>query len=425
MVGLIKSLKSFFKRDMKNSQTIYGLDDLNFLKYLGIDVENVDPGKIGEITFYVCLKHLSECVGKLSINTYVDDDTKGKEKIKNDLKTLLNMIPNEYMTATTFWETVELNRNYYGNAFVYVERIKKGRNAGDVASLWILPANEVQIWMDDDGIFNKNKAIWYIWTDSRTGKRYTFRMEDVLHFKSSMSWDGIVGLAVKDILALQIDAAKYGQSYLSKLYKGNMFGGKIVIQYTGQLNKDAKNTLVKELENYANSVGSGKFLPLPLGMTASPLEMKLSDAQFLELNKLSALQIASAFGIKPNILNDYTKSSYSNSETQQVDFYVNALMPILKGYKEELTKKLMSKSDIMKNKFFEHDVHELFKMDPIRNMQYCVQGANNGIITPNEAREILGLPYSNIPNANELMINGNILPLSSAGIQYKGGVNDG
>lgn len=420
---IIDSFKNLFKkRELNNAQTIFGLDDVNFLKYLGIDTESVDPGKIGEITFFVCLKHLSECIGKLPVNLYLDDDKKGKEKIrKNDFKTLLNLSPNEYMNATTFWQTLELNRNYYGNAFVYVERFKVGRNAGKVSQLWIMPSNEVQIWMDNDGIFGFKNAIWYIWTDSRTGKRYNFRKDEVLHFKSSMSWDGIVGIAIKDILAMQIDAAKYGQSYLSKLYKGNMFGGKIILQYTGQLDNSAKKILVKEIESYANSVGSGKFLPLPLGMTATQLDMKLSDAQFLDLNKLSALQIASAFGIKPNIINDYSKSSYSNSETQQVDFYVNSLMPILKGYKEELTKGLLTRIDIDNGKFLEHDVHELFKMDPMRNMEYCVQGTNNGIITSNEAREILGLPYSENANANELMANGNIIPLSKAGVQYKGG----
>lgn len=69
--------------------------------------------------------------------------------------------------------------------------------------------------------------------------------------------------------------------------------------------------------------------------------MKLSDAEFFENSKLSALQLAAAFGIKPNIINDYSKSSYSNSETQQLDFYVNTLQPVLQHTEQEITYKLL------------------------------------------------------------------------------------
>ena len=36
-----------------------------------------------------------------------------------------------------------------------------------------------------------------------------------------------------------------------------------------------------------------------------PLDIKLSDSQFFELKKYTALQIAAAFGVKPNQINDY------------------------------------------------------------------------------------------------------------------------
>ena len=42
-------------------------------------------------------------------------------------------------------------------------------------------------------------------------------------------------------------------------------------------------------------------------MKLTPLDIKLSDSQFIELKKYSALQIAAAFGIKPNQINDYEK----------------------------------------------------------------------------------------------------------------------
>lgn len=52
------------------------------------------------------------------------------------------------------------------------------------------------------------------------------------------------------------------------------------------------------------------------------------------MKKYSALQIASAFGIKPNQIGDYEKSSYASSEAQQLSFYVDTMLYILKQYEE-------------------------------------------------------------------------------------------
>ncbi|MGC7873911.1 phage portal protein, partial [Desulfosporosinus sp. SYSU MS00001] len=237
--------------------------------------------------------------------------------------------------------------------------------------------------------------------------------------------DGISGLSVRNILKVQIDSLKYSENYQGNLFKNNMFGGKVILQYTGELTKNAKDTLITETERYANSVGSGKFLPMPLGITATNLDMKLTDADFVELNKLSALQLAACFGIKPNILNDYSKSSYSNSETQQLDFYVNSLQPIFKMYNDEMTRSLLDTIQKLKYFFIEIDKEKLFELDKKTLMEIVKDGVNNFLITPNEGREKLGYSYYNDDNANKLYGNGNLIELSKAaqGLNYAKGGN--
>jgi hypothetical protein len=51
-------------------------------------------------------------------------------------------------------------------------------------------------------------------------------------------------------------------------------------------------------------------------------------------------------------------------------------------------------------------------------MTVLQKGANNFMYTINEAREELGLPYINNEKANELIGNGNYIPLSKLGDQY-------
>lgn len=398
-----------FIKDRINFKNVTGvsLQDDNFWKLLGIDVQNLDSNKLGESTLCICLKYLSECVGKLPINAYQMSNLKGKERI-NDyyMNYVLNTEPNPFMNAFTFKSAVELNRNFFGNAYIYVETIR-----GKIKNLWILPSDEVVIWQDTAGIFGKDtNALWYVWQDT-SGKQHKFMSNEIIHLKSSLSWNGITGLSIIDILKNTIDQARYGQTYLKNLYQNNMFGDKVILQYTGDLSPEGETKLASKIETFSTKTSSGKFIPLPLGITATTLAMKLSDAEFSVLNQATALQIAAAFGIKPNILNNYDKSSYSNSVTQQTDFFVNSLQPILEQYNLEFTRKLLNLKEKQSLASLEFNTKSLFKLDPVAQMDYHQKGINNAIMTPNEAREEAGLSYSEDDGANNLMCNGNYIPL--------------
>ena len=65
---------------------------------------------------------------------------------------------------------------------------------------------------------------------------------------------------------------------------------------------------------------AGKVVALPVGFTLQPLSYKLTDAQYYEPGSTQHSRFATAFGVKPNQINDYEKSSYANSETQQLAF---------------------------------------------------------------------------------------------------------
>lgn len=403
----------------QTSAASYNLSTL--LSALGID-NSLTGDALNETTYFICLKTLSEIMGKLDIKKYTIDETKGKERVYDStLNYLLNVEPNQYYTATTMKQAIEMNRNHYGNAYVYMERYQIGRNAGQLKALWLLPSAEVSIWMDDRGLFGIPNALWYVWNDRKTGKQYRFSMNDILHFKTSTTFDGIVGKSVRQILSEQIETAKYGQQYLQKLYKGNMQSSKIILYYTSGLDTAGETALVKNVESFTvPTSGTGAFIPLPQGITATPLDSKLVDAEFSTLKQANALSIAAAFGISPNFINDYSKSSYSNSVTQQQALYTNTMMPIFKTYGEEYTRKMLTAKE-KQNTVLEIDTKALFKLNPIEQMGVLQQGVNNLMYTPNEAREELGLPYKDDPTANQLVGNGNLITLDRVGKQYGGG----
>jgi HK97 family phage portal protein len=404
-------INRFFRRWFtKRANTRRTIELNNLYQFLGIDRDEVN--ELSEATYFACMKVLSEAIGKLPLKLLRYNENHGVETARNHpLYYVLHDRPNPYMTASTFWSTVEYNRNHYGNAYVWI------KGAGADATLWILPSSDVTVWYDDAKILADQPDIYYLY--SAGGSNYRFGSEEILHFKSSNTLDGIVGVSVSEQLEMTINGASKSQSMLNKLYDSG-FTAKAVLNYTGSLN-DAN---VKELVKMTEAYGKGKLrdegieniIPIPLGFNLTPLNLKLADSQFIEIKQYTALQIASAFGIKPYQIGDYTKSSYASAEAQQLSFYVDTLLYIIKQYEEELTYKLLSRDDVDKGYHFKFNVSVILRADLATQINTLSTGVANFIYTPNEARAMLDLEAK--PGGDKLLGNGSSIPVELTGSQY-------
>lgn len=416
MMKIINRLKDIFKNQRQNDSL--SLEELEtWYKNNFFDTIKENPeltSDLAEIIYFVCLKHLSETISKMPWEKIKITEKQGKEKVfDTKLDNLLNIRPNPYMSAANFWQSIELSRLHYGNAYIFIETDKK---TGKLKNLWQLPSEKINIYVDDKGYFKKENSIFYVWKDEKNNKEWKFDNSEIIHLKTHISFDGITGLPVRNILKNQLSTQKNSANFLKKLYSQNMFGSKIILHYTGEMKDQTVKNMVGKLEKYSSETGSGKFIPLPLGFQAQLIDMKLSDAQFFENNKFTALQLAAAFGIKPNIINDYSKSSYSNSETQQLDFYVNTLQPLFNAYEQEVTYKLSLEEELNKGTRYKLNEKILFKMDSKTQAEVYTKLVGNFIMTPNEAREEIGLPY--IEGGDKLVGNGNYIDLEKVGTQY-------
>ena len=387
-----------------------GMSEEDFAEWLGIGYRN--KSELREVTYYTCMKILSETMGKLPIKVY---EWQGKVRADpDDTSKLLNERPNPHMTPSIFFATVENNRNHYGNGYVWIQR-RISRNGSENVGLWIMQSNCVTPIYDNKGIFAGEGKIYYQYTDPLDGEMYVFPEMDVLHFKTSMTLDGLTGIPVRDMLGDVVEGASQSQQYMSNLYKGGMTAS-MALQYSGEIDESRIKLLQKKYDKYLSGPkNAGKIVPVPAGMQLQPLNYKLTDAQFFELKKYTALQIAGAFGVKPNQINDYEKSSYANSEMQQLSFLVDTMLFPLKQYEEELTYKLYIGTD----KSCKFNEKAILRTDSKTQMEILAQGVQNGMRKVNEARELLDLPRD--PDGDVLLMNGNFIPVKMAGEQYKKG----
>lgn len=378
------------------------------LTFLG--VHDTKGPALSEATYFACLKVLSESLGKLPLKLQQVTDGQGiRIAREHPYYRMLNERPNRYMTASTFWSTMELCRNHFGNGYAWIDT-----NDPQKPQLWPLDPRKVRVYYDNARRLDKVPDVYYQVTFP--ADVVILGSEEVLHVKSHNTIDGLVGVSVREQLATTIQGNIKAQKMVNELYDSGMTA-KTVLQYTGSLSDTNVQTLLKQIEDYQlGKKGKGASIPIPYGFSLTPLNMKLADSQFLEVKQYSALQIASAFGVKPYQVGDYTKSSYASAEAQQLSFLVDTLIFILKQYEEEIGYKLLTDTEEAAGYHAKFNTGVLLRADQKTQMEALGAAVNNFLLTPNEAREMLDRPAKD--GGDQLLGNGASIPVQYTGAQY-------
>lgn len=385
------------------------LNDL--LNFLGVD-RSLRGTAQSEAVYFACLKVLSEAVGKLPLKIQQTSPGQGVRVAREHrYYRMLNERPNRHMTASVFWGLIELCRNDQGNAYAWIDE-----RDPDHPQLWPLDPYRVQVYYDNGCQLADAPDVYYVVSTPKG--TMTLGSEEVLHFKSHNTRDGLVGTSVREQLASTIQGSAAAQNYINKLYETGMTA-KVVLQYTGSL-KDASVTALKEgIENYARGdlkKGLENVIPVPMGMSLTPLNLKLADSQFLEIKQYTALQIAAAMGVKPYQIGDYTKSSYASAEAQQLSFLVDTLLFIVKQYEEEIGYKLLTDPEEASGYHVKFNTAVILRADQQTQINTLSAAVSNFLMTPNEARERLDLPAKD--GGDQLLGNGASIPVQYTGAQY-------
>ena len=394
-MGIKNYLKTVFKAKNENgSISINGTPMTDFMK----KVYNGSAPDLAEITYYTCLKTLSEAMGKLPCYVQAPNYEKAEKGIYGDLDKILSLTPNPYQTAVEFFCYLEKCRNHFGNAYAYIDYDKNG----NIKGLYPLDPRAVVLYVNTDKSLTDIEH-WYQYTDSRSGQSFIFLPGDLIHLKSWLTEStGRIGKAAREILAEYMTGSKSSQEFLTDLYRNGLTAN-LAIKYTGNLKAESQKKLIDNLNGFLKN-RDNRILPISSQFDLQPLDLKLTDTQFLEIRKYSALQIAAAFGIKPNYLNDYDKSSYSNSAAQNLSFYTDALLYNITAYEMELSRKLLRADQLKAGYRIKFNFSVILRADPAQQASMLSTYVNSGIYTINDARRKAGLPP--VPGGDINTVNG-------------------
>ena len=362
-------LLDFFKKEKRGS---------NFLSSANLYGNNSGVGvseksSIGLTAVWASVRLLSETIASLPLNLYRMDN-KGSKFIdfKSPLNTLMSTSPSPNYTTYNFIETMMSNLLLWGNAYAFIKRNGGARPV----ELQILSPEYVEPFKsEEDGL------VYYKIKDSNI-----LSDREVIHIVG-FSYDGVLGKspikACQEALGIGMASQEFGANFFGR--GANLSG---VLEHPSRLSDDAANRLRQSFSNrFAGIKNSHQTAVLEEGVKFKAIGMPLSDAQFIETRRFSVEEVARIFRVPNHLINDLTRSTYSNIEQQSLEFAKYSLTPYLVNWEQELNRKLLASREISTH-FFKFQTKELLRSDANSRADYYRKLFEVGALSPNEIRNM-------------------------------------
>jgi len=320
---------------------------------------------------------LSTSLAKLSRHTFHNG-----VRVEGHYVEKLLQNPNELMDGYTLFQQAEMYRIQEGNCYIYIQR----NNKEEATKLLLINPTMVTVKLEGDSYF------YYV--KSAHGNQIRVKPIDMIHVRGNVL-DNLNGRGMptilKEQLGLWLAAQKHQATYFA------LGGNPTSVLSTDEQLSEPKRKLVREawekLNGAANrhrvAVIDGGFKYQSLAHNWQELEM---NALYDQLTK----QIASVFNIPGFMIgHDGSKNTYSNVESQNMQYLQQALMPSITAWEYQL-QKIFGYNGAMYIKF---NYETLLRADSKTRAERIKILIDSDVLTAEEGREYEGLPVKAAPNA--------------------------
>lgn len=321
---------------------------------------------------------------------------------------LLNEEPNPTMTAPDMWKLVEINRLFFGNAFVYIERDE----FGFPVHLWLVRSGGYNIV---DGNYS---SIVYLSSRDYVVKTNVSR-EDVLHFPNTFRRvDGIWGIPT---LRYAIESLSLNRTLRQQALETAAKGGRVKLIIGEEKPASGQGTLAYGLmskdtmDNYAQELQkkmySGHDILAIRGLDkVQNISMTSAEMQMFEQMGATNDDVARFFGVPRPLLMLDTNSHYNDYQNATMEFHTRTILPQKTSNEKEIARKLIGFKD-----YGTRDIHicedPLMVMDPERRAKVAQLKMQAGLCTVNEARRDFDMPA--VEDGDVPMASANLMTLKA------------
>ena len=327
------------------------------------------------------------------IPTYVGEATKANSVAKGIKRSrvdlLLNKEPNPFQDINTFRRNLIIDMIIDGNIFIYFDGVH----------MYHLPAADMYIHASETTYIEKFTY----------KERVNYSPNEIIHIKENSFYSIYRGVPRLSPALRTIQLMMSMRKFQDNFFKNGAVPG-LVLKTPNTLSEKIKERMIQSwTARYSPDAGGRRPLILDGGIEVD----SLSNTNFKELDFQNAILenekiILKALGVPPILLDS---GNNANIRPNMRLYYLETVLPIVR------------KLNFAFERFFGFEVKEDVTDIPALQPELSDQAAyfsslvNTGIISPNEARDVLG--YKPIQGFDELRVPANIA--GSAGNPSEGG----
>ena len=325
------------------------------------------------------------------VDALMSDEVGPRDKAKAKAVLKLLEMPNNFQTQYEFWYQWMMWHEMLGEAFSLWWRADQKKPDQTPLEMYVLDSTLIAVTITDTRYpsyrlstpsygFSKDEPLQYY---------------QVMHCKDQ-AWQGSAGfnkgILAAELMGLDQDIDLYA-NYV--MLNGAKPSG---LFRTDQVIPDGKykEIAARLKEAWASMIGSqktdrskpGQAIMLDQGMTYESVKpLTLQDTDLANLKEQTMKRICSLFGV-PHAMIGIGESKYNNTQTMLDEFYKSTMYPILVNIQQKLKMSLLNGYP---NLYVEFDTKDFLKGAPLDQMNFVNTGVSAGVMTPNEAREYLGM----------------------------------
>lgn len=388
-----------------------------------------------ELAYYQLLSYYNSCaplsdaidrrIEEVESVQPVVQDTVTKEIITEHPVLDLLHNPNPVDTFSTFLNRFAAFFDITGNSFL----LSTGRTSQPPLEIFAVSPATVSTEQAADGFISKFSR-----TDvgtSDTYKRTTVQgkfkyysddenslvnqeLRHVKRFSTRGSLTSLRGASLAQSIYFDIEQfINAGQHNLSVLKRGATPSGILTLdtEVSEMLSDKQRESIKEQLQNYysgAENAGRVGFLDVPI--TWQQMSQSNKDMDFLSLKRDTEAMIYKRYKIPLPFVSEETMTM-ANRDSARLDFYQDAILPLLNRIYSELTLFLMYRYPDSENLIITYDISKIPALEP-RKLDQVTKLQALSVLSVNEIRTLVG--YEEVGGGDEILVSTMTMPLTEA-----------
>lgn len=343
---------------------------------------NLGGAPVGEnATIYSLVQCYVMALGGSGLDIKRETGKGGEETVKSGAMYRVLRYPNPAQTQIEFISYLVTSLFYTGNFYAQVQR----NDRFEIVALWPVPGSQKRAVMADDGsVFYDMTADYKFLNGGNTNALVPAR--DVLHVKlpssrGILNGDTILTHAAATATLNSAISANAAAFNLNSSQASGFMSTDLVL--TGTQMKELRDRLDEQMKG----PNRGGVPILSAGMKWNAMTVSAQDAQLVETYNVSVLDLCRLFRVPPALFGLESVGAASSVEALINQWRASGLL-----YFAELIEEALERTfDVSGGTEIEFDLDNISRADSQTAMNILVQGVQNGVFAPNEARNKVGL----------------------------------